>query len=220
MNNPKLNIELYFSDLTSDSESEERESNFSYELKLQTPELLRSLLVDLSYLILTKEQAINALLAAQQLNLQVEVSLVSAQTMKKINQQSRDINQITDVLSFPNFSFDLLQKNKFASKCETGQFDFKIERYYWLDPDAEQGKISLGEILICPLRAAEQAADLQHTLLREICFLYMHGLLHLCGYDHQTEEDSKLMFSLQRIILPELEKIITKYNSEANHAEK
>jgi len=127
MNNPKLNIELYFSDLTSDSESEERESNFNYELKLQTPELLRSLLVDLSYLILTKEQAINALLAAQQLNLQVEVSLVSAQTMKKINQQSRDINQITDVLSFPNFSFDLLQKNRFASNVKLGNLILRLK---------------------------------------------------------------------------------------------
>ena len=144
MNNPKLNIELYFSDLTSDSESEERESNFSYELKLQTPELLRSLLVDLSYLILTKEQAINALLAAQQLNLQVEVSLVSAQTMKKINQQSRDINQITDVLSFPNFSFDLLQKINLPQNVKLGNLILRLKDIIGLT-GCRAGKISLGK---------------------------------------------------------------------------
>ena len=59
----------------------------------------------------------------------------------------------------------------------------------------------LGEIYICLGRAKDQANEYGHSLKRELCFLLTHGFLHLNGYDHMTEEDEKVMFSLQDEIL-------------------
>lgn len=62
----------------------------------------------------------------------------------------------------------------------------------------------LGEMYICYEKAIEQAKEYNHSLRREICFLFTHGLLHLLGYDHENEDDEKVMFSLQDEILEEL----------------
>ena len=49
----------------------------------------------------------------------------------------------------------------------------------------------------------EQAKEYGHSETREICFLCVHGLLHLLGYDHQTEEEEKVMFGRQEDVLNE-----------------
>ena len=59
----------------------------------------------------------------------------------------------------------------------------------------------LGDIYISIDKARSQAEEYGHSLLREMSFLFVHGLLHLLGYDHMTEEDEKVMFSLQEKIL-------------------
>lgn len=61
--------------------------------------------------------------------------------------------------------------------------------------------ISLGEILVSVERAREQAIEYQHSFERELCFLVLHGYLHLEGYDHMVEKDEKVMFALQDEIL-------------------
>ena len=61
----------------------------------------------------------------------------------------------------------------------------------------------LGDIYICLKRAHDQSIEYGHSFLREICFLSIHGLLHLLGYDHMNKEDEKKMFSLQELILDE-----------------
>ena len=65
--------------------------------------------------------------------------------------------------------------------------------------------ISLGEIFICCDVAKKQAKAYNHSLKREYSFLFLHGLLHLFGYDHMTEEDEKIMFGLQEEILNALD---------------
>ena len=55
----------------------------------------------------------------------------------------------------------------------------------------------LGDIYISLDKAKEQAIYYNHSLKREICFLAVHGLLHLLGYDHQTKEDEQIMFKKQ-----------------------
>jgi probable rRNA maturation factor len=63
---------------------------------------------------------------------------------------------------------------------------------------------NLGEIILCYDRAATQAKDIGHTVRDEIVFLIVHGLLHLCGYDHTQSKDAKKMFLLQTQILTSL----------------
>ena len=63
-------------------------------------------------------------------------------------------------------------------------------------------RVVLGEIYISFDKAKEQALTYGHSLDRELKFLFVHGLLHLLGYDHMTEEDEKVMFRLQDEILP------------------
>ena len=59
----------------------------------------------------------------------------------------------------------------------------------------------LGDIMICYDRAVEQAETYGHSLLRELSFLAVHGVLHLLGYDHMTEADERVMREKQTTIL-------------------
>jgi len=59
----------------------------------------------------------------------------------------------------------------------------------------------LGDIYISIEKTKEQAILYNHSLKREICFLAIHGFYHLLGYDHQNEEEEKIMFSLQEEVL-------------------
>ncbi len=64
---------------------------------------------------------------------------------------------------------------------------------------------TLGDIVICPEQALKQAQELGHSLNREMSFLFVHGLLHLLGYDHEiSSEDERLMFDLQDHILSQI----------------
>ena len=66
------------------------------------------------------------------------------------------------------------------------------------DPEVER---MLGEILICLPQAQRQAKEIGNSERRELSFLFVHGLLHLLGYDHMKKEDEDVMFPLQDIIL-------------------
>ena len=112
-------------------------------------------------------------------NYEVDVSLVDEKTIRDINRDYRNIDRVTDVISF---AFE--------------------------DDDSELGRIlgedvprMLGEIFICIPRAIEQAKEIGNTTDRELCFLFVHGLLHLLGYDHMKKEDEDVMFPLQETIL-------------------
>lgn len=62
----------------------------------------------------------------------------------------------------------------------------------------------LGEMYICYEKIIEQKKLFRHSFKREICFLFLHGLLHLLGYDHMNKKDEKIMFDLQEEILNSL----------------
>ena len=130
--------------------------------------------------------------AFQQLQINAEaeaaVSFVSEQVIYRWNKQERGIAKVTDVLSFPFLDFSMGSAGELSK-----------DLIHPTDIHPESGRIMLGEIMICPQRAQEQAAEYGHGLMREICFLTIHGLLHLLGYDHIEQEEP--MFSLQAEIL-------------------
>ena len=107
----------------------------------------------------------------------VSVNFVSEGEIKDLNNKFRQIDKVTDVLSFPN-----LEKSYFQKLTE-----FDGER----NPD--DGILFLGDIVICKKVAKKQAKDYRHGAKREICFLALHGLLHLLGFDHIKEEEELLM---------------------------
>lgn len=115
----------------------------------------------------------------------LEVDFVNQEEIHRINKEYRNIDRPTDVISFA--------------------FLDKVEGEVSIQGDVLQ---MLGEIIISIDQAKMQAEEYGHSLHREICFLFVHGLLHLLGYDHQNKEQEEEMFGLQDQIL--LEKGITR----------
>ena len=110
----------------------------------------------------------------------VSVSLVDDKFIHQLNRDYRKIDRPTDVISFA-----------FLDNED--------------DRDAQlhgQGIVCLGDIYISVDRAKAQAEEYGHSLNRELSFLFVHGILHLLGYDHMTPEEEKVMFALQDEILP------------------
>ncbi len=112
-----------------------------------------------------------------------EVNLVDIETIHRINKEYRSIDRPTDVISF------------------AFEDDFDGERKIVLTNDLPR---DLGEIFICSDVCIRQAEEYNHSLKREMTFLFTHGLLHLLGYDHMKIEDEKIMFKLQDEIMEKL----------------
>lgn len=105
---------------------------------------------------------------------EISVTFVRSAAIHKINRDYRGIDRPTDVISFAiNDSPDLI----------------------------DDGEKDLGDLFININYARRQAKEYGHSLKREVCFLFTHGLLHCLGYDHMKPEDEKVMFALQEKIL-------------------
>ena len=113
-------------------------------------------------------------------NVVIDVTIVGRNTIRELNKEHRNVDRVTDVLSFP-----LLENEELKSDL---MHDENIQT-------------ELGDIVICKSRAIEQAKEYGHSLERELCFLALHGFLHVLGYDHMQKEDEMVMFPLQDKIL-------------------
>ncbi len=91
---------------------------------------------------------------------EVDISIVDNQQIREINKEQRNIDLVTDVLSFP-----LGQDGKYDKNPDTGAY-------------------MLGDVVLSIERAMEQAEQFGHSLQREIGYLTVHSVLHLLGYDH------------------------------------
>lgn len=130
----------------------------------------------------------NALEIQKQPNeLEVEVMFVDDEEIREINRDNRDVDKVTDVLSFP--SLDL----------ECGEV-ISLEKYK-AEIDYETGNIMLGSIVICLNQAKRQAEEYNHSLKREVAYLTLHGILHLLGYDHMVDSDKVIMREREEAIL-------------------
>lgn len=106
--------------------------------------------------------------------LAVELLFVDEEEIRSLNAQTRGIDKVTDVLSYP--SLDGIK----------GQALRKKEHPFEID---EEGNLLLGSIVICCQRAKEQAEEYGHSYERELHYLIVHGVMHCLGYDHITDEE-------------------------------
>lgn len=106
----------------------------------------------------------------------ISYTFMNEKEMQKLNLKSRNVDRVTDVLSFP--MIEIKQGEKLQ--------DYLNE----LSPD---GNLYIGDVVICPRKAKTQAKEYGHSLRREVAFLALHGLLHILGYDHIKEGDECVM---------------------------
>ncbi|MBO5955041.1 MAG: GTPase Era [Clostridia bacterium] len=120
----------------------------------------------------------------------VNLTFVSKEEIRELNKITRNIDKVTDVLTYPYVDLTVGKKLKISDYKES--------------VDLESGLLTIGDIYICLDRAKEQAEEYNHTLRREVCFLLCHGLLHIAGYDHIEKSDEGLMTAKQEEIMNEL----------------
>ena len=121
----------------------------------------------------------------------INVYVTHSDNVRVYNRQYRDIDATTDVLSFP--ALDIIN----------GDFD-GVEDDLSANFDPESGELILGDIVINADRAYSQAEEYGHSVKREFAFLTAHSLYHLCGYDHETEEQARTMEEKQEETLVNL----------------
>lgn len=117
----------------------------------------------------------------------INVGYVNDSAIQKLNQEHRQVDKVTDVLSFPLINFEIGT---------------------WITPEIYEKEkhpftkmVELGDVIICENVAKIQAERYGHSLLREVCFLAVHGFLHVLGFDHQTKEEEDNMNNLTEQVL-------------------
>ena len=120
---------------------------------------------------------------------EVNLLVTEMDTIHQMNLDTRQIDNPTDVLSFPNLDFNTPSD---FSRAEEEFADC-------FNPDT--GELILGEIILCGRKVMDQAKEYGHSIEREFAFLIAHSVLHLCGYDHLTKEEEEIMFKKQEAVL-------------------
>ena len=125
-------------------------------------------------------------------------------TIKKVLEHGLDKLKTGDVtfnIIFVNNPYiHELNKNYRNIDRETDVITFALEDDKTFNPEER----ILGDIYISIDKAHSQSEEYGHSLMRELCFLSVHGMLHLLGYDHMEKEDERVMFNLQEEILDEM----------------
>ena len=121
---------------------------------------------------------------------QISLVLTDPEGIRDLNRRFRGIDRATDVLSFP--ALELTAPGDFSA--------LEAEEYEdCFDPDS--GELVLGDIAVNAQAVLDQALEYGHSVRRELAFLVCHSVLHLSGYDHETQEEARQMEQLQEQIL-------------------
>jgi len=120
-------------------------------------------------------------------NIQVNLNFVTEKQIQKLNKNTRNIDKVTDVLTYPYIDL------KVGEQLYVDDYKFNI--------NLKTNTLTISDIYICLTKAEEQAKEYKHSLRREVCFLFCHGLLHTLGYDHMEEKEAKVMEQKQEEIL-------------------
>lgn len=121
--------------------------------------------------------------------LAIEYLSVTEEEIQTLNRETRNIDKVTDVLSFP--TLDGIKGKAIYGK----DFPYDID---------EEGNLLIGSIVICKQRAKEQAEEYGHTYERELHYLFVHGVMHCLGYDHITDEERAEMREREEKVLAKL----------------
>lgn len=121
---------------------------------------------------------------------EVSVIFIDNEEIREINKQNRNIDRVTDVLSFP--MLDYPERKVFKDVYLSHKFD---------GADLDGDNLVLGDIALSLERAEEQSVEFGHSFLREVAYLTVHSLLHLLGYDHMDEIEKVVMRKREEEIL-------------------
>lgn len=121
----------------------------------------------------------------QTAELKAELVFVSAERIKELNRETRGIDKVTDVLSYP--SLDGIRGKVLKKKDYPTEVDGK--------------NLFIGSIVVCEDKVKEQAEEFGHSEEKERTYLIIHGLMHLFGYDHMEENDKKQMREKEKAAL-------------------
>lgn len=120
---------------------------------------------------------------------EVNVLITDDESIRKINREYRNIDNPTDVLSFPMADYE--------SPSDFERLEEMANDYF----NPETGELLLGDIVISVDKVEEQAEKYGHSQARELAFLVAHSMLHLCGYDHMEDGERLVMEKKQEEIL-------------------
>lgn len=109
---------------------------------------------------------------------EISLTLVDAEEIQQLNRDYRNVDKVTDVLSFP--------------------------QYDDLNELPEEGEIMLGDVIICRQRAEEQAEEFGHSVEREMVYLFVHSVCHLLGYDHMEDEEKAEMRAKEESVMEQI----------------
>lgn len=112
------------------------------------------------------EKAAYLILQDSEHDYEIGLNIVTEEEIQELNEEYRHIDAPTDVLSF------VLNDEEMAQ---------------------EEGYVYLGDVVICLSIAKKQAQEYNHSLLRELVYLFVHSILHMTGYDHLNDEDKQNM---------------------------
>ena len=121
---------------------------------------------------------------------EINLTITDNDGIHELNRQFRDIDRPTDVLSFP--------MTEFAAPADFDSLD-SDDVCDCFNPDT--GELMLGDIVISAEKVLSQAEEYGHSPRREFCFLIVHSMLHLMGYDHMEDNERVEMEALQKKIL-------------------
>ena len=128
-------------------------------------------------------------------SLYICVTFTTPKNIRQANNHYRDIDKETDVLSFPMFEQEELDKMIKNHTLEEWKQDIENEVLQEI----------LGDIIISIERVKEQAKEYGHSFERELAYMLVHGFYHLRGYDHMEEDEKKIMREKEENVLSQLE---------------
>lgn len=124
----------------------------------------------------------------QTAKIKAEIVFVDANEIQRLNRETRKVDRVTDVLSYP--SLDGIRGVVLKREDYTTSLDGKY--------------IFIGSIALCKDKIQEQAIEYGHDYNREQTYLIVHGLMHLFGFDHIDETDKKQMREKEKLALKKL----------------